>query len=83
MYQKILEFYDAALNILTRKGAKMVMKMVLETDRLPTIVQEFLASADKLQMVIQKATLDILEDIQKLLYANECKDLYIGIRRFF
>lgn len=61
----------------------MVMKMVLETDRLPTIVQEFLASADKLQMVIQKATLDILEDIQKLLYANECKDLYIGIRRFF
>ncbi|CAG7998998.1 unnamed protein product [Penicillium salamii] len=44
------------------------MRMVLENDRLPTIVQEFLTSADKLQMVIQKATMEILDDIQNVLY---------------
>jgi hypothetical protein len=76
VYQKVLEFYDAALKILTRKGAKLIMKMVLENDRLPTIVQEFLTSADKLQMVIQKATMDILEDIRTMLYAKESKSVY-------
>ncbi|KAJ5934388.1 hypothetical protein N7466_003935 [Penicillium verhagenii] len=52
VYRKMLEFYDAALTILKRKGAK-------------------LTSADELQKVIQKATIDILEDIRKMLYAQE------------
>ncbi|KAJ5212655.1 uncharacterized protein N7498_004301 [Penicillium cinerascens] len=71
VYQKILEFYNAALKILTRKGAKLVLRMVLENGRLPDIIQEFLTNANKLQAVIQKATLDILDDFQNVVYTNE------------
>ncbi|KAJ6019002.1 hypothetical protein N7522_001069 [Penicillium canescens] len=78
VYQKILEFYDAAVELLTRKGAKLVMRMVWDNDRLPTIVQEFLTSADNLNKVIQKATMDILEDIRKQLYAQDF-DRWLGI----
>jgi hypothetical protein len=80
VYQKILEFYDAAIELLTKKGAKLVMRMVLENDRLPNIVQEFLTCADRLHKVIQNATIDILEDIRQLLYDQECK---ISILNFF
>ncbi|KAH7360505.1 hypothetical protein BKA65DRAFT_577265 [Rhexocercosporidium sp. MPI-PUGE-AT-0058] len=71
VYQKLLEFYNAAFEILTRKGEKMVMKMILETNRLPDIVQEFLRHADNLRKIVQKATLDIVEDIRAMLYDHE------------
>lgn len=73
MYRKILEFYKVAFEILTRKGAKLVMKMVLEQDRLPEIVQDFLKHADTLRKLVQKATLEIVEDIKSMLYECESK----------
>lgn len=76
VYQKILEFYNAALEILARKGAKLVMKLVSENDRLPTIVKDFLACADALHFIIQKATMDILDDIQKAIYFQDSKVLF-------
>jgi hypothetical protein len=71
VYQNLLEFYNVAFEILTRKGAKLVMKMILENDRLPNIVQEFLKHADTLRKLVQKATLEIVEDIRSMLYDQE------------
>ncbi|CZS94644.1 hypothetical protein WAI453_013344 [Rhynchosporium graminicola] len=71
VYQKLLEFYNAAFDILTRKGAKMVMTMILETNRLPEIVQDFLRHADYLRKLVEKATLEIVEDIRAMLYDHE------------
>ncbi|KAK5093253.1 hypothetical protein LTS08_008936 [Lithohypha guttulata] len=71
VYQKILEFYKVAHEILTRRGAKLVMKMVLETDRLPNVVEDFLRHADTLRKLIEKATWEIVEDIKTMLYDSE------------
>lgn len=73
MYQKILEFYQVAYEMLTRRGVKLVLKMVLETDRLPNIVQDFLRHADVLRKLVEKATWEIVEDIKTMLYDNESK----------
>ena len=78
MYQKILDFYIAAYEILDRKGAKMVIKMVVEKDRLPEIVQDFLRHADILRKTVQKATWEIVEDIKSMLYDRESKVLTYG-----
>lgn len=71
VYQKILEFYKVAFEILTRKGAKLVMKLILENNRLPNIVQDFLKHAETLRKLVQKATLEIVEDIKAMLYDRE------------
>ncbi|KAF2703360.1 hypothetical protein K504DRAFT_495505 [Pleomassaria siparia CBS 279.74] len=71
VYQKILEFYRAAHEILTQRGRRLAMKMVLETDRLPNIVQDFLAHADTLRKLIEKSTWEIVEDIKSMLYDHE------------
>ncbi|KAF1344930.1 hypothetical protein BDV97DRAFT_379781 [Delphinella strobiligena] len=45
--------------------------MVLENDHLPDIVQDFLRHALTLQKLVQKATLEIVEDIRNMLYDRE------------
>lgn len=71
MYQKLLEFYNVAFEILTRRGARLVMKMTLENQRLPDIVKEFLRHADLLRKIVQKATWEIVEDIKTMLYDDK------------
>ncbi|CAI6336993.1 unnamed protein product [Periconia digitata] len=71
VYKKILEFYEAAHDILTRRGGKLAMKMILETDRLPHIIQDFLKQAELLRKLIEKATWEIVEDIKAMLYDRE------------
>lgn len=71
VYQKLLEFYNVAFEILTREGAKLVMKMILENNRLPNIVKDFLKHADSLRKLVQKATWEIVEDIKAMLYDHE------------
>ncbi|ERS96506.1 hypothetical protein HMPREF1624_07422 [Sporothrix schenckii ATCC 58251] len=71
VYRKLLEFYSAAFEILTKKGAKLVMKMVLEHGRLPKVVNDFLKQADNLRRLVQKATWEIVEDIRAMLYDQE------------
>jgi hypothetical protein len=73
VYQKILEFYQVAFEILTRKGAKLMMTMILETDRLPNVVKEFLELSENLRILVQKATWEIVEDIKAMLYDRESK----------
>ncbi|KAJ2890888.1 hypothetical protein MKZ38_001226 [Zalerion maritima] len=71
VYQKLLEFYMVAFEMLTRKGVKLVMRMILENDRLPNIVDDFLRHADNLRKLVQKATWEIVEDIKSMLYDHE------------
>ncbi len=73
MYQKLLEFYKVSLEILTRKGAKLIMKIVLDNNRLPDIVKDFLKYSDTLRKLVQKATWEIVEDIKAMLYDHESK----------
>lgn len=76
VYQKILQFYKLALEILSKKRAKFAITMVLETDRLPNIVQDFLKHSNDLQKILEKATLEIVEDIEVMLYDHESKFSY-------
>ncbi|KAH8695691.1 hypothetical protein BGW36DRAFT_429550 [Talaromyces proteolyticus] len=68
VYQKLLEFYKVAFETLTRKGAKLIMKIILENDRLPNIVQEFLKYSESLRKLLDKATLEIMEEMRTMLY---------------
>jgi DNA replication initiation complex subunit (GINS family) len=77
VYQKILEFYKVAFEILTRKGVKLIMKMVLENDRLPVIVEDFLKYSDSLGKIVQNATLEIVEDIRSMLYDRESEFFHL------
>lgn len=51
------------------------MRMILETDRLPGIIQDFLRQADHLRKLIEKATWEVVEDIKVMLYDIESKAL--------
>ena len=62
-----------AHEILTQRGRKLAMKMILETDRLPNIVQEFLGHADTLRKLIEKSMWEIAQDIKSMLYNSESK----------
>lgn len=79
VYQKLLEFYNAAFEILSRKGVKLVMKMILENDRLPNIIKDFSEHADDLRKLVQKATWEIVEDIKAMLYDHESMFSYSKI----
>ena len=48
-----------------------MIKIILENDRLPDIVKDFLKHADNLRKLVQKATWEIVEDIKSMLYDHE------------
>lgn len=79
-YQKILEFYEAALEILNRRGTKLIIKTVLEDDRLPNIVQDFLNCSDFLQKLIGNASLEITGEIKEMCYDRESKASFQEVR---
>ena len=56
-----------------------MMKMILENDRLPNIVQDFLKHAGVLRKLVQKATWEVVEDIKAMLYDRESKSEYTHI----
>jgi hypothetical protein len=55
------------------------MRVILENDRLPNIVQGFLKHAGNLGKLVQKATLEIVEDIRTMLYDHESTFLHTEI----
>ena len=77
MYKDLLNFYIAAQKILTNKA--FVFALVCEQLRqhLPTIVSGFIEHADSLKSRIANATLELVEDIKKLLQENKSK-LWLG-----
>jgi hypothetical protein len=71
VYREIIEFYRAAHEILTRRGRRLAMRMILDTDRLPNIIHDFMRHADVLRKLIEKAIWEIVEDIKAMLYDRE------------
>lgn len=63
-----------------QRGRKLAIKMVLETDRLPNIIQDFLVRAEVLRKLIEKSTWEIVEDIKSMLYDRESKLVLIDAR---
>ncbi|KAF2152107.1 hypothetical protein K461DRAFT_162341 [Myriangium duriaei CBS 260.36] len=61
VYEQLLVFYQSVYQILTKNGPILAIKMAWENGTLSETVVEFSAYTDKLQNVIQKATLDISE----------------------
>ena len=62
MYQDLLKFYIATMDILSEL-----------TQRLPTIVSGFLEHASLLRCRIANATLELVKDIQNMLQDNKSK----------
>lgn len=54
MYQKILKFYMFAFEILAKKKAKLIMKIIVKKDRLSQIVEDFLKHVDIFRKFVQK-----------------------------
>jgi hypothetical protein len=75
VYREIIEFYRAAHEILTRRGRRLAMRMILDTDRLPNIIHDFMRHADVLRKLIEKAIWEIVEDIKAMLYDRESESL--------
>lgn len=73
VYREILEFYRVAHEILTRTGVKLMIKMVLETNRLPEIIAQIVNHAASLERLVSKATWEIVQDIQIMLYDSQSK----------
>lgn len=73
MYKVILEFYATAHEMLTKRGKKLILTLVVENKRLPVIIQDFLLHADSLRRLIEKATCEIVEDIQAMLYDRQSR----------
>lgn len=77
VYKTIVQFHATAYDILTKKGMKLLIKMILEKDRLPEIVEEFLAHAEVLQRLVQKAIAEILLDIEEMLCDSKSMVVYL------
>lgn len=71
MYQKLLEFYQTVYKIVTKHGARLVLQILLSAENLPKIVEEFIKQTELLARHIQKATAEIVEDIQHMLYDEQ------------
>jgi hypothetical protein len=82
VYQKIIEFYKVAIEVLADSGAKMVLRMMLNNVRLPEIVGEFLQRTGALHKLVVNATHEILVEVKTMLYEREsrdtCKDIWQG-----
>lgn len=73
MYRKLLEFYSVSFDLLSWNRVRLVLKMTLDNQRLPQIVQEFLKQATILRSIVQKATWEVVEDIKNMLYDSKSK----------
>lgn len=73
VYRNLLDFYSAAFDILSKQGLKALLEMVMERTRIPAVVAEFVKHANSLQMLVNKAILEINQDIKNMLYDSESK----------
>ncbi len=71
VYQKLLEFYKVVYETLTEKGVKLVLKILIESGRLPAIISEFIQHAAFLHELIGKATAEIVQEIHQMAYNQE------------
>ena len=68
VYEKLLEFYVSAYELLSKRRTRLVLAVISDTGKLPDIVKDFLTQAEHLRNIVAKATFDILQDIKFMLY---------------
>ncbi|KAI6801898.1 hypothetical protein KC361_g1467 [Hortaea werneckii] len=71
VYKSLLEFYKVAHEMLTRKGMALALAVLSNSGPLPDAIQTFLRHATTLHKIVSKATLEIVQDIQRLLCDQE------------
>lgn len=71
VYQKLLEFYQTVYNVVTKEGVHLILRMLLETDRLPKLIQQFNEQTASLGRLIEKATAEITEEIRNMVYDQQ------------
>lgn len=60
---------------MAKKGMQLAIALLSEGGTPPDIVQDFLTHPEILHKIVQKATLEILEDIRSLLYDERSMSL--------
>ncbi|KAL4412143.1 ankyrin repeat protein [Colletotrichum abscissum] len=68
VYQKLLEFYVSAYELLSKRRTRLVLAVISDTGTLPDIVKDFLRQSEHLRRIVEKATFDIVQDIKNMLY---------------
>ncbi|KAI7552573.1 hypothetical protein KC331_g1796 [Hortaea werneckii] len=71
VYKSLLEFYKVAHEMLTRKGMALTIAVLSNSGPLPDAIQTFLRHATTLHKIVSKATLEIVQDIKRLLCDQE------------
>ena len=71
VYKSLLEFYKVAHEILTRRGMALTLAVLSNSGPLPDAIQTFLRHATTLHKIVSKATLEVVQDIQRLLCDQE------------
>ena len=69
--EKLLHFDMVAFQILSKRGAKMIVKIVLGKNELPDIIKDFLQHAELLHTLVEKAIWEVVEDIKLMLYDRD------------
>lgn len=63
--------------MLTKKGTRLLLKLVVPDGRLPDIVKEFLNHASQLKDIVHNETLAIVQDIKTMLYDEQSRHRHI------
>ncbi|KAH6646799.1 hypothetical protein BKA67DRAFT_525676 [Truncatella angustata] len=71
VYRKLLEFYHVAFEMLIKRGTKLLINLVMQDERLPDIVKEFLNHAGQLRDIVHNETLSIVQDMKVMLYDEQ------------
>ncbi|KAF4955318.1 hypothetical protein FGADI_4624 [Fusarium gaditjirri] len=75
VYQKLIEFYAAAYEFLSKRRAKLVLAVISDTGALPTLVQDISKEVENLRKIVEKATLDITQDIKTMMCDEKVSQL--------
>ncbi|KAF4451901.1 hypothetical protein F53441_5220 [Fusarium austroafricanum] len=71
VYQKLLEFYVSAYELLSKRRTRLVLAVISDTGKLTDIVKEFLKQIKNLRNIVEKVKLEITQDIETMLYEQK------------
>ncbi|EXV04769.1 hypothetical protein X797_002451 [Metarhizium robertsii] len=57
---------------------KLLLKIILENDKLPAIISEFITRASNLRNLIHTTTLEVVQEIQVMLYDQQSKSPFLS-----
>ncbi|KAJ6787705.1 hypothetical protein PWT90_10410 [Aphanocladium album] len=66
VYQKLLEFYQAVHSIVMKKGVVLVLKIMVQNESLPQIMDQFVKKTELLRRAISNATAKKVADLNDM-----------------